>query len=500
MFARFRPKPSLEQADIDHGLRLLLVDGVSTQVMTALTSGAFLIAYALSLGASNTAIGFIAAVGPLTQALQLPAILLIERTRRRKLLAVTSSLAARSLWLLIAALPFLLGTLRLPVLLALVLLHYAFATVASCAFNSWKRDLVPEAIMGRYLAKRLTLATAAAALITFGAGWVLDHGAALLGDARPVYSVLFAVGAVAGLVGVFSLSRVAEPEMPAGTHTSFLRMLSAPLKDQGFQKLLVFLASWNFAVGLAQPFFSVYMIKTLELPMTWVLGLSVTMQVTNVLFFRIWGRLADRFGNRAVMSVSGLLFVLTIVAWPFTTLPEKYFLTVPLLIGIHVLAGVGTAGVNLAAAGLALKAAPRGQATAFLAVNAITSGAAASVAPILGGLLSDAFAGERVTLDLRWRGGAHERAHLTAIDLAGLDFLFVLAFLFGLYALHRLLAVKEEGEVQEDVVVSELYGEIRRAVREVTEVTGVQKLADLPQALRDQRARRDTRGGGTTTQ
>lgn len=472
----FTPRTHLDEAEVHRGLRMLLVDGVASQVMTSLTGGAFLVAYALLLGASNTIIGLIASIAPLTQILQIPAIYVIERTRRRKLLAVVSAICSRAFWLVIAALPWLTpagGSTGIPLLLMCLTLYSGFATIQSCAFNSWKRDIVPEAIMGRYLAKRLTIATALSALLTLASGVVIDTGSQFFASGLAIYSLLFGVGALFGFAGAGALARVPEPQMSPATGASLYRVLTEPLRDENFRKLLVFLGSWNFAVNLAMPFFSVYMIKTLQLPMAWVIGFSVSSQVANVVFYRIWGRLADRFTNKSVMSVSGLLFVLTIAIWPFVTLPDKYVLTIPLLVLIHVLSGVSTAGVNLAAAGLALKSAPKGKATAFLAVNAIISGTAATIAPILAGIASDRVGDEHLFIDLHWLRGAVERAHITALDLQGLDFIFVAAFVFGLYALHRLLAVAEHGEVEEEVVLGELYGEVVRVVRKVSSVPGV---------------------------
>lgn len=476
----FKPHDHLDDNEVQHGLKYLLVDGIASQLMTSLTGGAFLVAYALLLGASNTVIGIIASIAPLTQILQIPAIYLIEITRRRKLLAVVAAICSRAFWFLIAALPWLAGPngspMSIPLLMLCLTLYSAFGTIQSCAFNSWKRDIVPEAIMGRYLAKRLTVATALSAILTLGSGVVLDQGTQLFSSSLMLYSVLFAVGGIFGFVGAGALAQVPEPRMAPASGESLFRLLSEPWRDGNFRKLLMFLGSWNFAVNLAIPFFSVYMIKTLELPMAWVIGFSVSSQIANVVFYRIWGRLADRFTNKSVMSVSGLLFVLTIALWPFVTLPDKYVLTVPLLVLIHVLAGISQAGVNLAAAGLALKSAPKGKATAFLAVNAIISGTAATIAPILAGIASDQFAEEHLSIELNWFKGAFERAHLTAIDIQGLDFIFVIAFLFGLYALHRLLAVSELGEVEEEVLVTELYGEVARMMQRVSSVpTGAVK-------------------------
>jgi len=61
----------------------------------------------------------------------------------------------------------------------------------------------------------------------------------------------------------------------------------------------------------------------------------VISQITNILFLRLWGGFADRFSNKSVLGVSGPLFVVSFLIWPFTTMPEKYFLTIPLLVVIH---------------------------------------------------------------------------------------------------------------------------------------------------------------------
>ncbi|MDX1503153.1 MAG: MFS transporter [Thermoanaerobaculia bacterium] len=483
-------RPHLRPEEIDHGLRMLLLDGVSTQVMGALTGGALLVGFALLLGASNKVIGLIAAAGPLTQLLQIPAILLVERTRRRKALAIVASLASRLSWVAIALIPLVVPPdLRIPVLLASLLFHFAGAAVASTPYNSWKRDLVPDPLMPRYFAKRLTFATAVGAGVALLSGFAVDYGERLFGDQLTVFSPLFLLGAVTGLLGVGFLGRIPEPRMRIERERGLREIFSQPLRDENFRKLLIFLGSWNFAVNLAAPFFTVYLLSRLGLPMAWVLGLSVVSQLANVLFFTVWGELAGRVGNKRVLSLAGSLFVLTIALWPFTTLPERYIFTVPLLVAIHLLAGISTAGVNLCAGSITLKLAPRGAATAFLATNSLASGLAATVAAALAGVVADLFATTRLSLQLHGSRGGADHKLLTALDLSGLDFLFALAALFGLYSLHRLLAVREEGEIEEaDALV--LLGEVRRAVRaSLSTVAGLRRLSAFPYDLLLQRRR-----------
>ena len=66
----------------DRTFRLVLYDALASEAMGTLTTGVFLVGYAVGLGASNVAIGVLAAVPFAVQFLQLPAVVLVERLRR----------------------------------------------------------------------------------------------------------------------------------------------------------------------------------------------------------------------------------------------------------------------------------------------------------------------------------------------------------------------------------------------------------------------------------
>ena len=260
-----------------------------------------------------------------------------------------------------------------------------------------------------------------------------------------------------------------------------LTVLIEPFRDVNFRQLLIFLGAWNFVSNLAAPFFTVYMLQRIGLSMTLVLVFSVVSQAANAVFFQVWGRLADRFSNKTVLSEAGPLFLLSILLFPFTTMPESYSLTIPFLIIIHVLAGVSSAGVMLCSGNIAIKLAPQGKATSYLAVNALISGMMATIAPILGGLAADWFAQQELSLILKWASKtAHETLEVPAISLRGLDFLFMIAFLLGLYALHRLVLIQEVGEIEEDILISELHGLVRKVVKNATNVAGLRQFFFFP--------------------
>jgi MFS family permease len=482
MLSWMRPADRIGEREVQDGLRALLYDGAFSQIMATLTGGAILVAFALLLGASNTVIGLLAAIGPLTQLLQIPAIYLVDRTALRKALTVVSSLVSRVFWLVVAFIPWLVSRYQsVPVLLVCLFLYFGLGTIAGCAFNSWMRDFVPEKILGRFFGRRMAVATAVGAVLTLLAGVGIEIGKRYVPNDYLPFSALFVLGGLAGLVGVYFLAQVPEPRMAVHEPRGMFAALGQPFRDFNFRRLLIFLGTWNFAINLAAPFFAVYMIKRLQLSMALVLGLSVVSQMMNVMFFRVWGRAADRFSNKSVLSVSGSMFIVSILLWPFLTMPERYLLTIPLLVVIHVLAGISIAGVNLCAGNIALKSAPQGQATAFLAANAVVNGLAATVAPILAGVAADGFTGQELSLTLRWSSGrTGSFFSLPAFDLRGLDFVFILAVIVGLYAMHRLLAVREEGEVEEGVVVAHLVAEARRTMRHISNIDGLRQLYAFP--------------------
>ena len=76
LLASMMPQKNISANDVSRGLNALVYDGVCFQSMLAPTSGAFLTAFAVKLGASNLIIGAIAAIGPLCQVLQIPFALL----------------------------------------------------------------------------------------------------------------------------------------------------------------------------------------------------------------------------------------------------------------------------------------------------------------------------------------------------------------------------------------------------------------------------------------
>src|SRR5207237_7766068 len=108
-----------------------------------------LTAFALHLGASNLMIGILASAPFLTQLLQVPAILVVERLRARKRIAVLTSIVGRLMLLVMAATAFATGLAPVLIFLAAQYVLCGLSAVGACAWNAWIRDLAPDDRLGQ---------------------------------------------------------------------------------------------------------------------------------------------------------------------------------------------------------------------------------------------------------------------------------------------------------------------------------------------------------------
>jgi len=476
------PKTAVTDRELTYGLRWLMADAGFATAVGALNSGVVLVAYALWLGAPNTVIGLLAALPFWTQFLQAPAVSLVERLRARRLISVVALFTARLALPLMALLPVIPDKrLGLALLVAGETVHCSLNAVGACSWNSWIRDLVPEQRLGVFFARRSIWATLIGVAGNLIAGFALQsqHATQGHGDGL-VFTALYGAGFLASLASTFSLTRVPEPQMEqAQPRQTLVSLLSAPLKDPNFRRLIRFLASWQFAVNLATPFFTVFFIQQLGLGMAYVVGFSIVSQAANILVLRAWGRLSDRFSNKTVLAwaAPGFLVCIAAMAWA-SGIQDRADLIAYLGI-LHFGMGVASAGVGLACGNIALKLAPRGAATAYVAANALITSAAAGAAPVLGGAFADFFAQRALTFEVLWKN-PHGVREFTPVQITHWDFYFVMAAALGLYAVHRLAFVEEAGARHPQEMMQEVLAGARRGVRNLSPIAGLRLAAAFP--------------------
>lgn len=450
-----------------------------------------LTAFALHLGASNLMVGVLASAPFLGQLLQAPAVVLVERLRRRKAIAVITSLAGRSMLAFMALAAFLPTSPAIALVAVAQFVLCGTGAIGACAWNAWLRDLAPQERLGSIFSRRTVYTTSVSLAAGLAAALLLDRTPADSPARAMAFAGLYLAGCASGLLSALVVARMPEPMMPPrpSGEAHLAGLLREPFADRNFRRLIHFLAAWQFAVNLATPFFTVFIVRQLGFDMTFVMVLSVVSQIANLIAIRFWGALGDRFAHKSVLTVAAPTYILCILGMIGASQIESARAGAVYLVALHLLMGAAVAGVTLATTNIALKLSPKGTATAYVAASALASALSAGVAPILGGLFADFFAQRKFELLLRWTS-PNGVVLLSPLHLSHWDFYFLIAGAIGFYALHRLSAVEEQGHVERREVIQQLIGQTRRVVRNLGTVSGLRALTELPgPLLREARVR-----------
>ena len=442
-----RPQARIEGPEFRRGLRTLTGEAAFSATCDSMMVGAILTAFALHLGARPAQVGFLATIAFWAQLLQGPAVLLIERLRKRKLIAVVGSLTSSLAPASMAALAFASASQSARLgMVGAVALYCGAGAFAGAAWNAWTRDIVSDDIRGQWAARRTRLSIAVNVLMGLIAAALLDVTDGDRHAVSVVFASLFAVAFIGQLCSAAALSTVPEPEMPPPPPSPqrLLDLLRTPLQDPKFRPLIRFTASWQFAVNLAQPFFTVFILQQLGLGVTMAMAFTVASQLANVWALKRWGGLSDRFGSKSVLNIAAPTYIFCIAAMIGAAQIGPREWVIGYLILVHVVMGAAGAGVSLASGNIVLKLSPAGAAAPYLSTNALLSSAIGGLAPMVGGIGAEFFAARHVGLVLEW-SGPQAKGELMGLHLTGWSFYFALSALCGLYSLYRLGFVQEEG-------------------------------------------------------
>jgi MFS family permease len=486
------PEQEITPDALERGKRAMVQDAAWASLVGAMYGGVILVGFALEIGATPFVIGLIAAIPFLSQLGQLPAIMLIERYRQRRKIAVIVVSAARLLILSLALLPFLHdSTAQLTLLVSAQVVITLFGSFAACSINSWFHQLLAGEDLGALYAQRLFWSTMLASLGALAGGNLIEHWP--FGDKLQAYSACFAAGGIAGFVGVRALARIPEPLMHrTGPSLPIVAMLCTPLKDLNFRKLIIFMASWNFASNLAAPFLTVYLLQQLGYGLGIVTAMWAISQIANAFTLYAWGQISDSLSNKAILATALPAYFGCLIALPVSALPEQHFLTLPLLWIIHIIMGMASGGIGLATGNIGLKLAPQGKGTAYLASVSLAGSIAAGVASLLGGALATWFAARQLAIQVQWVSPVR-KADFVVLQFAHWEFLFAISFALGLYVLHALSRISEGEEHSERVVMRNFALETGRAFGEVSSTVATALASLFPLGRLFDRRKRERR-------
>ncbi len=372
-------------------------------------AGAAMTHFARGLGVTDAGFGLLAALPHMAALVQLPASFFLETAGKRKTRFILSAIISRVLWIVAAAIPYVMAPwpqLWPAALVVILLAAWTTGQYSGPAWMNWMADLIPSRVRGRYFSLRTRLSQVLGILVTLVIGLVLDfaqrHEALDPGAMRRVTSGLIAVAGILGAVDILFFFRVHDPATHVRTRRGdWLRQLWLPWKSPAFRRFV----AYNFTLVLGLAFIGqyiwLYALDHLRMS-NWqanVVLVAIPLMV-NAWAVVMWGRLMDRLGKKPVVIVAALLFVAGPFGW-FITTPQHWVLGYALTL----VSPLAWAGVELANFNIMLSmssASTRGQpgqtgpgrrdgGSAFVAWNSVAVAVAGTVSGLLGGRLAGMF-------------------------------------------------------------------------------------------------------------
>jgi MFS family permease len=346
------------QRKIDRSLSLSVREGAAASVSTAFGTSYFS-AFALALNATAAQVGILHAIVNLLPSLAQMRTASLIRESSRKAVVLRMIFWRIVLWGFIigSGVLFYYGVWWMSwafILFAGV--AYSLTAVANPLWFSWMGSLVPEARRGKYFSRRNRVIGIFNVVTLICGAVILDFSKSLgavygdvLGFTLLGFGILFFVAGVARTVSWFMLRAQYEPRIRVRKrdYFSFGNFLREARRTP-FGKFCILRFMLNFVVGVASPFYVVYMLEYLDFSYVWYIGVSVSAVVFQVVFLPLLGKVSDRFGNVSLMRISMWGIAGTTLAWTFSGLIPVEFLKFYLLFVPGIFSGFGWAGHNLA--------------------------------------------------------------------------------------------------------------------------------------------------------
>ena len=369
-------KPKNRVSDLDSSLKAAIKEGATSNASTVMTSN-YIIPFALFLGANNKDVGFLVVIQNLGLAIaQIPGARMAG-IYSRKAIWYFSMILSRILWLLVPIVLILPGN-QLAAFMIIIFIIFFLNGLRNPAWTSMMGDIVPQNIRGAYFGKRNMIAGIAGILSLMASGLIVEY----LG-----FNWLFFLAAAIGLVSIFFFLDVTDPGMKKKfeyRHTINLdisRIKNSIRKNPDFFWFTSYMVMISFAIAIASPFYTVKMLKTLDIGYVWYAAVITIDALVAIFSQPYWGKFIDRYGDKAILAITGAAICFIPFAWIFAN-------NIPLLILVNAFDGFVFSGFTLVTFNFLLAALPEDKKTSYIANHTFLAGIGTILGTMFGGFLA----------------------------------------------------------------------------------------------------------------
>lgn len=351
--------------------------------------GSPMVLYAKHLDASATVLGIIAGMMPLLVIFQIPAAPHIARVGYRRFILAGWGMRVMFIFLMgLAPLTaaFLDSASRLGLLLFLLFGFNLSRGISSAAWLPWITALVPAQRRGHYLARESACNNGASCATLLLTGLILGQQ-----PGRWQFATVFVFSALMGLASLAFLKAMPDAQSPAfasdnPTPVPWREIASYP----PFRKLLRANFAWSVAYGGLTTFTVAYLKTAAAMTADKILYVTALSYLGGLGGLVLFGTRLDRHGSKPVLSVTLLGWVGVLAGW--TLLAAKALAPrLGVIVALQLAMGLGYAVYQMANTRLAMATVPVMGREHFFALFSVVANLTLGVAPMLWGLLIDAF-------------------------------------------------------------------------------------------------------------
>ena len=370
-----------------HTLRVANLDVAFSTAFATLVTGAFLVGFVKLLGGGDHWIGVVTAIPAAMGVMQIPGAIFAKRFSSYKKYVTVGAGIWRALYIVVAILPLLAwnNDVRLFILAACISIAAFSASLVNSTYSDWVAELVPANSRGWYFSKRHAIGTGVGATVGLIGGFLLDRFKNA-GNEAFGYTVVYGLGVVSAAVSVAFFLKMRDLERPSVERQSLRQGLStfaAPFRDRDFRKVLVFLGVFFTGQTFAGNLYAAYALETLKMPFLWIQVFTLCMAATAILSSNLWGFLADRYGNKPCLVLSGIGIAVSPSAW-LATRPNDLHFSIMVLAASHLLMGVFWCGVAVTQFNILLATAKPEDRASYIGSGMAVQSLVSGLAPLLG--------------------------------------------------------------------------------------------------------------------
>lgn len=363
---------------IRNSLKVSFLDGIFASCMLGLTTD-YITPYALALKAKVFQIGILNALPNLVGSLvQLKSADITEKVNSRKKVINTFVFLHLLMALPIIFIPYLFKGFEVLALIVFVTLFTAFNAFAGPVWLSLMSDYLPPKRRASYFGWRNKIFGIIITVSAFAAGFILHL---FKSNILKGFMLVFSLAFVCRLISWYFLTRMYELplKIKKEAYFNFWDFLKQ-IRRSNFAKFVFFVASLNFSVNLAAPFFSVFMLRDLKFNYVTYTMVVTAVAISSIFTVDRWGRNADRIGSLRVLQFTSLFIATLPLLWLLCHHPSY-------LVLVQIIAGFAWSGFNLCAINFIYDAVTPEKRTRCLAYYNVCVGVALCLGSLSGGFL-----------------------------------------------------------------------------------------------------------------